>query len=198
MPEPRTCYKIFIASPSGLEDERKVFYEMVEKYNEIEAHPIRLTFEGRGWEKARSGYERPQDIMNGLLRDCDYYRLVLWDRWGSPPDPEGRGPCSSGSEEEFILARDLRKNEQGRMIDLCVFFKVIEPENDIRLNSEERHQREEVLLFKDQLRDTKEVNYKEFADVRDFERLLWQHLAIWRRDHEHGAESRVTDIARFS
>jgi hypothetical protein len=50
------------------------------------------------------GTGRPQALINDELRTCDFVFLLLWDRWGTPPQPTGTGSYTSGTEEEFRVA----------------------------------------------------------------------------------------------
>ena len=61
-----------------------------------------LLFSPVGWEDTLGGHYRPQSKINEELVECDYFVLVLWDRWGSPTDIDGQ--YSSGCDEEFNLA----------------------------------------------------------------------------------------------
>ncbi|MFK7787405.1 MAG: hypothetical protein AB8B56_19935 [Crocinitomicaceae bacterium] len=59
-----TGYKVFIASPGGLEDERRAFSEEIEKYNRVEAMHRGVIFQPVGWEDTLPGIGRPQSIIN--------------------------------------------------------------------------------------------------------------------------------------
>jgi len=59
-----------------------------------------------GWEDTLAGHGRPQARINEDLISCDYFLLVLHDRWGSPTAQNG--PYSAGGEEEFELAKQCR------------------------------------------------------------------------------------------
>ncbi|WP_369228798.1 DUF4062 domain-containing protein [Candidatus Entotheonella palauensis] len=77
-------YKVFIASPSGLEDERKAFRDTIYDYNEfIDEQGRRAVFKPVGWEDTLGGAGRPQSVINEDIAACDYFILLLWDRWGS-------------------------------------------------------------------------------------------------------------------
>src|SRR5207249_2085136 len=95
-------YKIFIASPGGLDDERQEFRRIINEYNETDAIEDGVLFVPVGWEVARAGLGRPQELINEIVRGCDYLVLVLHDRWGTAPSDSG--PYSSGTEEEFHIA----------------------------------------------------------------------------------------------
>ena len=69
--------QIFIASPSGLEAERKVFSEEITEYNTAEANARGVHFIPVGWDIALGGVKRPQSEINKLVEKCDYFILVV-------------------------------------------------------------------------------------------------------------------------
>jgi hypothetical protein len=78
-------YKIFIASPSGLEKEREAFAKEIDTYNINEALPRGIFFQTVGWENTLPGMGRPQSLINKDLIQCDFFILILHDKWGSHP-----------------------------------------------------------------------------------------------------------------
>ena len=62
-----------------------------------------------GWEDTLAGIGRPQHIINQELRQCDYFIMILCDRWGSRNDMHGGGGYSSGYEEEYTVARECHE-----------------------------------------------------------------------------------------
>ncbi len=95
-------YRVFIASPSGLDDVREAFRDELALYTETDADPREIAFKAVGWEETLGGPRRAQSLINDDLRTCDAFVLVLHDRWGTPLDAEG--PYTSGCQEEFDLA----------------------------------------------------------------------------------------------
>ena len=124
MPEKITAYRVFIASPGGLDKERDAFRLAINAHNESDAIERGVIFLPIGWEITPGGIGRPQAIINEEVRRCDYFMLVLHDRWGSAPQT-GRGPYSSGSEEEFDIALECHK--RGTMRQIVILFKDLDP-----------------------------------------------------------------------
>ena len=56
---------------------------MIEDFNEYNALPRSVMFPAVGWEHTLGGVGRPQQIINEDLRSCDYFFMLLRDRWGS-------------------------------------------------------------------------------------------------------------------
>ena len=77
-----------------------------------------------GWEDALGGLGRPQSRINEDIRECDHFLLMLWDRWGSPPDAKP-GPYTAATQEEYQLA--LRCLEpHGTLRTMVILFKAVE------------------------------------------------------------------------
>ena len=97
-----THKRVFFASPNDLNPERLRFREIVDEINEIKARSVKLYLEPTGWEDTLPGKGRPQELINEDVTSSDLFVLLLWKRWGTPS-----GEYSSGTEEEFELARKL-------------------------------------------------------------------------------------------
>jgi hypothetical protein len=80
VPKLLTQYRVFIASPSGLDEERKCFRRNLEKFTAMHAEPVGVTFHPVGWEETVGGAGRPQELINEDLKECDYAVFVLHDR----------------------------------------------------------------------------------------------------------------------
>jgi hypothetical protein len=103
---------------------------------------------------------------------------VLCDRWGSPPDREGK--YTSGIEEEFQVALECLQDADMPMKELIVFFKAV----DAKHLSDPGEQLQAVLKFKKSLEGSKEHLYHNFDEPSRFEHLLLRHLAGWVRENE--------------
>jgi hypothetical protein len=55
MPSKVTVYRVFVASPGGLEQEREAFRRILNDYNESDALEEGALFIPVGWELARAG-----------------------------------------------------------------------------------------------------------------------------------------------
>ena len=115
-----TQYRVFIATPGGLDDERNAFRKTLETYTASDAEPRGVTFHPVGWEETIGGVGRPQELINEDLRQCDYAIFLWHDRWGSPT---GNG-ATVGTEEEWNLAEKLY--QEGRVRNIAVFFKKVD------------------------------------------------------------------------
>ncbi|MFH1739503.1 MAG: DUF4062 domain-containing protein [bacterium] len=71
--------RVFLASPSDVEEERRVFGEVLEKLSKDSGY----FFQPLAFENAlASTGKRPQDIINGLVDQCEVFIVVFYRRWG--------------------------------------------------------------------------------------------------------------------
>lgn len=189
MPLDIRAYRVFVASPGGLHDERKAFRDAIEVYNQAEAIPRGVLFIPVGWEDTLGGFGRPQSLINEELRECDFLVLVLWDRWGTPPGDDG-GHFTSGTEEEFTVAQQALRDSNAPMQQIVVLFKGVDPKQ----LSDPGQQLSRVLAFRKQLETDKELLYQSFDSLERFAALLSRHLGAWLRAHER----RSAPITEFS
>ena len=173
-------YRVFIATPGGLAAEREAFRKVINDYNEMDALSRGVCFIPIGWEETLGAIGRPQELINEDLRECDYFVLVLYDRWGSPPTVGSEGRYSSGTEEEFYVALECLRAVERPMRQLVVFFRAVD---DARL-SDPGEQLSKVLDFKQKLEKEKFLLFHTYDDNNSFEARLRTHLAKWIRDHE--------------
>jgi hypothetical protein len=175
MPSAVTVYRVFVASPGGLESERETFRRLLNDYNESDALEDGALFIPIGWELARAGMGRPQELINRDLRRCDYCVLILCDRWGSPSDVTGR--YSSGTEEEYYVARE--SIAAGAMRELVVLFRAVDPGK----LSDPGPQLQRVLAFRRELESKKELLFSTYDELPAFETYLRKQLGAWLRQH---------------
>lgn len=179
-------FKVFLGSPDGLEEEKKAFCEEVNFVNTTQANPRSVHFQVVRWEDIPPDYGRPQSIIDGYLKECQCYVLILWERWGSPPGSNEGSSYSSGSEEEFSLAEEWLSNPDARMRKIVVFFKSVDSE---KWNSPDA-QLEKVKSFRIQLQQENKLLYKEFAGIGDFRKYVQAWLAKWVYELTEPAKAR--------
>ncbi|HEX2094010.1 MAG TPA: DUF4062 domain-containing protein, partial [Longimicrobiaceae bacterium] len=171
-------YRVFIASPGGLQAERKAFRDTLYEFNDIHAVQKNAIFLPVGWEDTPGGMGRAQDHINEQIRTCDYCIILLHNWWGMPPAKDGA--FGSGTEEEFDVAVKCKNNPKMDMKDVVIFFKHVEA-NQL---GDPGPQLSKVLEFKKKLEEEREHLYENFDDVRSFEQKLGRLLGKWLRKHE--------------
>jgi tetratricopeptide (TPR) repeat protein len=182
MPANLICLRVFIASPGGLAEERKVFRNEVADFNDADAIPRGIFFQALGWEDTLGGIGRPQGIINEDLQKSDYCVVMLWDRWGSRPDTVA-SKYTSGTEEEYHVALDCCK--KGAMRQMVLMFKAVDP----RRLSDAGPELEKVLQFKKSVEEAKRHLFHTFDTTDAFRKLCRRYLAAWLRDHENGGST---------
>ena len=176
MPSNVVKYRIFIASPGGLDDIRRRFRTTLDEYNSLESVPRGVLFEPVGWEATLPGVGRPQALINEDIKTCDRAVFMFRDRWGSHPG-EGSG-FTSGSEEEWRLCTDLVA--AGSMQGVQLFFL---PVSDAQLK-DPGPQLQQVLAFRQKLEDGRAHLFKNLRLDDEFAAELRAALGLWLRQHE--------------
>lgn len=156
----RKVIRVFLASPGDLDNERQLARSLIDQHNEAYAEALGYHVELVGWEDTVSVFGRPQETINKDLDTCELFIGMLWKKWGTPPDKEGK--FSSGFEEEFTISIERRKKENTPEINLL--FKDVDqeflkdPGSDLK----------KVLKFKDELINNKNVLFTNFHDDTEF------------------------------
>ena len=176
-----TQFRVFIGSPSGLEEERRAFQKALAKFTECHAEPRDVVFKPVGWEDTLPGNGRPQELINQDLKPCDYAVFVFHDRWGSDAGKSGK----VGTEEEFDLAEQLYAENTLRTIVLL--FKTV----DGRQMKDPGPQLQKVLAFKKTIEEGKRYLCKPFDGLDQFTEIVDACLSRWLRDHETKASLSV-------
>ena len=173
MSENHEIVQIFVASPSGLDDERRAVWEVVEEINRRNSSNWKLQFKTIGWEDTVGGNRRAQDIINRDLETCDYFFGIMADHWGSPPQPRSdvKNTYTSGFHEEYELAQKLY--EAGKMKDILLFFRTIHEDRirDIGPNLQK------VLDFRNKVREERKPLYTEFEKLEEFKKKIGDALS---------------------
>jgi len=162
--------RAFIASPGGLEAERRAAFSAAAEINRTVARQLNGRLELIGWEETISGIGRPQALINADMETCELFIGVMWSSWGSRPSIDG--PYTSGFEEEFELSRE--RFERTQSPEMAMFFKDVEP-------AQKRDPGEElkkVLGFQEKLRNEKKFLYATFATDDDFAARVREFLSV--------------------
>jgi hypothetical protein len=92
-------FKVMIATPSDVPQERQIIREAVHQWNALLADDKKVVLLPVGWETHAHPMmgDRPQALINKqVLKDCDLLVAVFWTRLGSPT-----GEAASGTVEEI-------------------------------------------------------------------------------------------------
>lgn len=155
-------FRVFIASPSDLGDERRAAREIVEELNAIFSKETDIRIELLGWEDTLPGTGRPQALINADLDKADLFVGCLWQKMGSPSGVSGK----TGFEEEF--ERALARNKGDGTPEMWLFLKEV----DAVRAADPGEQLRRVLEFKTEQEQAKHLLFKEFKDVASWRELL--------------------------
>lgn len=159
-------FRIFIASPGDLSDERQAARRAIERANRVLAgSKTNWRIELLAWEDTLPGYARPQEIINQEVDICNLFVGLLWKRWGQPT-----GKFSSGFEEEYYRARDRRAASQEP--EMWIFLKKVEKDQ----LEDPGEQLQKTLAFRQKLQESREVLYKEFVNTEEWETTFFDSL----------------------
>jgi tetratricopeptide (TPR) repeat protein len=141
--------RIFVSSPTDVDEERRRMMEVVAVLNRRYAGVIEL--EGVFWEQTVYPAHATFQAQIDDPASCDLVICVLWSRLGSPlpagwpTRPEGGEPYESGTVYEFETALAARR--VGEVPDIYVFRKLL-PEDRAALDQlMERHPAEKLRIL---------------------------------------------------
>lgn len=154
--------RIFLASPSDVEVERAIVYEVLSELNNTFGTPHGISLKLINWELysfPAIGTD-PQDVINNQLpMDYDVFVCIFWTRIGTPTSRS-----KSGTIEEFENA--LSKIENGEDVEIMGFFKTEPPLSLKDLN-------EQFLEVRQLQKDFgKTCLYKEFTSTEKFKEVF--------------------------
>ncbi|WP_157417583.1 tetratricopeptide repeat protein [Nocardioides sp. Iso805N] len=173
-----TCRQVFLASPGGLESERRACRDVYREHNESAALRHLSFFYVHAWEDVPGGVGRAQGRINPRMDGCDYAVVMFHDRWGSPTSEDSK--YSSGTEEEFYRAIELLADAKSEMRDMLVLFKDIEaarmrdPGDDLK----------KVLTFRSMLEqpNSRGLMFETFDSEASLRHKIGRKMREWLHD----------------
>ena len=167
MPKSITLYRIFLASPGDISEERIKVQEIVNELNFLlEKRSIKLDL--IRWEThtyPSFGIDSQDVINNQVNDDYDVFIGIMWSKFGTPT-----GRANSGTEEEFNRAytRYLKNPDS---IKIMFYFN----NKPIPVSEIIPSQVSKIIDFKTKLQN-KGALYWEYKNINEFERDLRSHL----------------------
>lgn len=156
--------RVFLASPGGVEGERRAVYRLVDELNvSIRRHGWQV--EVLGWESRAPATGRAQETINPDVERCDIFLGIVWDRWGTPT-----GAQSSGFAEEWRLAK-VRWQSTGQP-ELWLCFKDISDKARARSGD----QLTQVLEFRQTIEREEVAFYESFRSPAELEVAIRREL----------------------
>ena len=99
MPYDGRVYRVLVASPSDVEEEREIAVQVIQAWNDLHSHARQVVLLPLRWEThtAPEYGVRPQDAINrAIVDECDLLLGIFWTRIGTPT-----GVAQSGTLEEI-------------------------------------------------------------------------------------------------
>ncbi|MDE6946367.1 MAG: DUF4062 domain-containing protein [Anaeroplasmataceae bacterium] len=155
-------YKVFIASPDDVRNEREIVRSVIMRWNAINAESKKIVLLPVGWEThaaPETGKSAQEYINEEVLDKCDILIGIFWTKLGIPTKI-----AKSGTVEE--IQRHISEHKLAML-----YFSTKEIPNDVDLE-----QLKLVRNFKEEIRS--KSLYGEFLDERDLENKLYSHLEI--------------------
>ncbi|MCA3586200.1 MAG: ATP-binding protein [Methylocystis sp.] len=204
MPTDLPAYRIFIASPGDVLEERARALRVVERLRGEFADQLHLS--AIAWE--RKTYSAHADFQAQIeaTRDCHLVVGILWQRIGTPLDAlryprEDGTPFESGTVFEIETALDLRR--AGPLPDVALFKKCA-PQQAALSAEDARQLAQDLTLLEAITRrwfhtesGAFKAAFNDFTSPEHFEALLEQHLRAWLAELGHSAEGRVWRIETY-
>ncbi len=160
--------RIFIASPSDVQEERNLANEVIDELSWIYGEIFKMSLKCLKWETdvVPDVGEDSQEVINRQIGTYDVFVGVMWKKFGSPTKNS-----SSGTKEEFERAYSLFIKRRSPKIMFYFGTAGFYPSDE-----DECNQVKKVLKFKHEV-SQKGVLYSEFSEPIDFERKLRKHLS---------------------
>ena len=170
MPSNVTKFKIFIASPSELAEDRIIIDKVISELNLSYGEQNSIVLEALKWEThsapGMSNIHAQEVINKDIGNDYDIFIGLLWKTFGSPTENAG-----SGTEEEFQNAYN-RFQENSNSIQILFYFKD-KPFSPSQLNIE---QLTKIQNFKNNFNKEHKGLYFTYNDSNQLEQYLRIHI----------------------
>lgn len=170
MPSTITKYKIFLASPSDLQDERASIDEVINELNLTFGKQQDIHLELLKWETHSApaiSINHPQAIVNSDLgNDYDLFIGLIWKKFGTPTNE-----ANSGTEEEFLNAYN-RFLDNPNSLQILFYFN----SKPVSMNEINPEQLLKIQNFKSDIGKNKKVLYWEYQDTQQLNKFLRIHI----------------------
>lgn len=167
MPQTISLYKLFLASPSDVKEERLIVENVINDFNNTYSSQLNARIELCSWEKSSypSVGEYPQAVINSQIGDeYDIFLGILWTRFGSKTLN-----YESGTEEEFYRA--LERSQQAGKVHIMMYFNI----EGVPLDSLDIEQYSKVRAFQKQIAELG-CYYFTYVSSENFKNDLRAHL----------------------
>lgn len=169
-----TVYRVLIASPSDVDEEREVVTRIIQDWNDLNSFNKKIVLLPVRWETHSSPTfgVRPQEVINEqIVDDCDMLIGFFWTKIGSPTGEE-----LSGTIEEI-----KRVSKAGKPV-MLYFSKRGKDPSQINIS-----QLELLNKFKEEVYSSALVDH--YSSIVDFRDKLSRHIEMKIRELQERKES---------
>lgn len=170
MPSTITKYKIFLASPSDLYNERISIEEVIDELNLTFGKQHDIHLELLKWETHSApaiAISHPQEIINADIgHDYDLFIGLIWKKFGTPTNN-----ANSGTEEEFLNAYN-RFLETPNSLQVLFYFNT----TPVSIDDINPEQLLKIKNFKNDIGKNKKVLYWEYQNFQQLSKFLRIHI----------------------
>ena len=175
-----TVYRVMIASPSDVIEEREIIRDVINRWNDINSKKTEIVLLPVSWETHSSPEtgNPPQSIISKrVLKDCDLLVGIFKSRVGLATEK-----YPSGTIEE--IEEHIKANKPA----MLYFSKSLGNKEDF-----DSDQYEKLVKFKESCKNRS--LYNEYKDQKDFKENFTGHLQIQINEHEYFVqEANLDDI----
>lgn len=175
-------FRIFLASPSGLDEYRRAARERFESIRLAVTSRLGIDFDPVGWEDVPPSFGRPQSVINPKLDECNLLIGILGKQLGTPT-----GEAASGFVEEY--ERMAARARNGEDVEIWIYVLQLTPDD----TDDPGDKLKEVLAFRERL--YREALVKEFRNVDDFAGQLYRDLVSLVFDADERRRQRSETVA---
>lgn len=174
-------YRLFLASPRGLEPERLRLAEVVTRVNARPGPSGRAQFELVEGVPAPSGGEAiSSKALRASLEGCDFFIFLLEDRWGTLPEGAKKKNYQSATEEAYYAALAASLDKKRPMRALAGFFREVD---ERRLSDPGKQLRTLIKFRKKQERKGRSTSWV-FDGLDQFGAVAERQLLAWAQEVE--------------
>ena len=173
-----TVFRVIIASPGDVEQERRIARDVIYDWNSLHSEKTKIVLESIGWESHSSPEmgQRPQAIINKqMLKNTDLLIGIFWTRIGTPTCK-----AESGTVEEIEEHIKVGK-------PVMIYFS----KQPVMLDSVDEGQYHNLNAFIDECKTRGLVS--EYESLGQFKENLYRHLVQTVNENEYFAIADKSD-----
>jgi len=164
-------YRILIASPSDVYEEREIAARVIQEWNDLHSFNKKIVLLPLRWETHTTPTfgERPQEIINKQIVDeCDFVLGFFWSRIGSPTGKEISGTIEeikrAAKNGKPVMLYFSKRGMDPSEIEIDQLISLNEFKTEI-YNSALIENYSSLVEFRDKLSRQLEIKIREFKDI---------------------------------